>query len=319
MVAKGFTQKLGLDYSETFSPVAKFVSIRIVLSLAAVKGWFLHQMDVNNAFLHGDLVEDVYMSFPPGFHSKGEGLVCKLNKSLYGLKQASRQWFEKFSTTILRVGFVQSKSVYSMFTHSQGASFTVLLVYVDDILLTGNNPTCVTTLKKFLDDQFGLKDLGSLRYFLGLEVARTDVGISLTQRKYALEILKDTGFIGCKPVQLPMEQNLKLSEYEGALLAEPGMYRRLIERLLYLTLTRPDVTYDVHRLSQFVSQSREPHPLAAHRVLKFIKASLGKGIFFPSNIELHIKSFCDVDWAGCSDNRRSLIGYAVYLWDSLIS
>ena len=154
-----------------------------------------------------------------------------------------------------------------MFIHSQGASFTVLLVYVDDILMTGNDPTCVTTLKKFLDDQFGLKDLGSLRYFLGLEVARIDVGINLTQRKYALEILQDTGFIGCKPVQFPMEQNLKLSKYVGALLAEPGMYKRLIGRLLYLTLTRLDITYAVHRLSQFISQPREPHLLATHKVL----------------------------------------------------
>ena len=196
------------------------------------------------------------------------------------LKQASRQWFEKFSKTILQMGFVQSKSDYSLFTHTQGNSFTVLLVYVDDILLTGNNPACVDSLKKLLDDRFDLKDLGSLRYFLGLDVARTDANISLTQRKYALEILKDIGFLGSKPIRFPMEQNLRLSKYERKLLANLGQYRRLIGRLLCLTLTRPDITYIVHRLSQFVLKPRKPHLLAAHRILQYIKGSPGKGLFF---------------------------------------
>ena len=276
-------------------------------------------MDVNNAFLHGDLNEDVYMCLPPSFHSKGANVVCKLNKSLYGLKQASRQWFDKFSTTILQMGFVQSKSDYSLFTHTQGTSFIVLLVYVDDILLTGNNPDCVTNLKKLLDDRFGLKDLGSLRYFLGLEVARTDAGISLTRRKYALEILKDTGFLRSKPVRFPTEQNLRLSKHEGKLLVDPGLYIRLIGRLLYLTLTRPNITYVVHSLSQFVSKPREPHLLAAHRILQYIKGSPRKGLFFSSTSNLHIKSFCDANWAGCPDTRRSLTGYAVYLGECLIA
>ena len=189
-----------------------------------------------------------------------------------------------------------SLSLITHYSHThRGIFIIVLLVYVDDILLTGNNPTCVQSLKKVLDDKFGLKDIGSLRYFLGLKVARTDVGISLNQRKYTSEILKDTSFLGSKPVKLPIEQNLMLSKYEGKPIANPAQYRRLIGRLLYLTLTRPDITYVVHRLSQFVSQPREPHLLAANRVLQYIKGSLGRGIFFPSNSDLHIKSFCDVD------------------------
>ena len=280
-MAKGYTKRegLGLDYTGTFSPVARFVSVRIVLSMAVVKGCCLHQMDVNNVFLHGDLDEKVYMSLPPSFHSKGEHvsgstsmLVCKLSKSLYGLKQSSKQWFARFSYNNLNFGFIQSKVDYSLFTYTKGASFIMLLVYMDDILLIGNDPGCTADIKQVLDKNFGLKDLGSLRYFLGLEVARNERRITLNQRKYALEILQDTGLIGSKPVNTSIEQNLHLSKDEGRPIANSSQYRRSIGRLLYLTLTRPDITYAVHKLSQFLSEPREPHLKVAYRVLQYVKS-----------------------------------------------
>ena len=321
LVAKGYNQREGIDYSETFSPMAKLVTVRSFIAIDAAQGWSITQLDVNNVFLHGDLDEEVFMSLPPSFRDKGghTNQVCRLTKSLYGLRQASRQWFSKFSSTLLAHGFIQSKCDYSLFTKTVGHAFLALLVYVDDILIASNDVVSVTRLTTFLDHHFKLKDLGSAKYFLGLELARSAKGISLCQRKYTLDILQDTGFLGSKPIKFPMEQHLKLSKYERLALPDPTVYRRLIGKLLYLTLTRPDISYSVSRSSQFMDQPRAPHLHAAHRVLQYLKGSLGQGLFFPSYTSLQIKAFCDSNWAGCYDTRRSVTSFCIFLGDSLIS
>ncbi|KAH9725530.1 protein kinase domain-containing protein [Citrus sinensis] len=319
LVAKGFTQKEGLDYHETFSPVAKLTIVRCVLVVAAIKNWPLYQLDVHNAFLHGDLHEEVYMKPPPGFCQQGKHLLFRLQKSLYGLKQASRNWFEKFSSVLRLAGFKQSHCDYSLFTSTIGSSITVVLVYVDDIVITGNNELAIKALKDFLHHRFHMKDLGILKYFLGIEIARSSKGIFLSQRKYALEILNDAGLLGAKPIDFPMVQNLKLDPDDGDILEDPSLFGRLVGRLLYLTITRPDLVYSVQKLSQFVSNPRKPHLDVAYKILAFLKSSPGKGILLSSNSSFQIEAYCDSDWGGCVTTRRSVTVYCVFLGESPIS
>ncbi|KAG7551468.1 Retrotransposon Copia-like N-terminal [Arabidopsis thaliana x Arabidopsis arenosa] len=324
LVAKGYTQQEGVDYIDTFSPVAKLVTVKLLLDLAAKHGWSLTQMDVTNAFLHGDLDEEIYMDLPPGYTPPpGESLppnaVWKLHKSLYGLKQASRQWNKKFSEVLLQDGFVQSHSDNTLFVKLVDNVFIALLVYVDDIIIASNSNDAVSALKATLATAFKLKDLGPVKYFLGLEIARNKTGISICQRKYTLDLLESVGLLGCKPVATPMDSDIQLHAESGDLLPDATVYRALIGKLLYLTITRADITYAVHKLSQFLSQPRTQHLAAAHRIVRYLKGDPGRGLFYSAQSEIRLQAFSDADWGTCPDSRRSTTGYCVFLGTSLIS
>ncbi|GJU50498.1 putative RNA-directed DNA polymerase [Tanacetum coccineum] len=295
LVAKGCTQMEGVDFHETFAPVAKLVTVRTLLTVAVKREWQIHQLDVNNAFLHGDLHEEVYMKVPQGFKKENDNRVCKLKKSLYGLKQASRNWYQKFTTSLIEIGFKQTGADHSLFTFKRRETFIAILIYVDDVIITGNNSGKIQEIKKFLHERFSIKDLGPLKFFLGIEVARTKEGMVLSQRKYTLDILTDTGKTGCKPSAFPMEQNLRLGKCETDKQVDGNQYRRLIGRLLYLQATRPDITYTVNILSQFV------------------------GILIPKGGGINLTAYSDSDWLGCPITRRSRTGYLLLLGGAPIS
>ena len=219
---------------------------------------------------------------------------------------------------IRAAGYVQSRVDYSLFTKIQGKSFTALLINVDDILITRNDYMSIVAIKKFLHSQFRLKNLGNLKYLLGIEVFSSKNGILISQCKYALEIIKDAGLLGVTPIDTPMERGLKLSDKRD-LLKDPSHYRRLVGRLIYLTISRPDITYFVHVLSRFMYQPRKLHMEVALRVVRFLKNAPGQGLFFSSNCDFRLRAYCDLDWVGCPIIRRSTTCYYVFLGPSLVS
>ncbi|PKI49874.1 hypothetical protein CRG98_029740 [Punica granatum] len=259
LVAKGFTQVEGVDFNETFAPVAKLVTVRCLLVVAVAKGWEIHQMNVNNAFLHRDLDEEVYMRLPPRYSSQRSGVVCRFKKSLYWLRQALCNWYAKLADSMRHYGFRQLGTDHSLFIINRDNVFLAALVYVDDILVVGNNREQCTCFKRYLDQCFCIKNLGPVRYFLGIEVARMESGLFLNQRKYVLEILKECGMLGARPSTFPMEQHHWLTADSGTPLNDPSRYRRLVGCLIYLTITRPELCYPVHILSQFMQDPRQDH------------------------------------------------------------
>jgi Reverse transcriptase (RNA-dependent DNA polymerase) len=241
----------------------------------------------------------VYMCLPPGFAHSQPGKVCRLRKSIYGLRQSPRMWFSKLTATLETYGFIQSKADYSLFTCHKGKAFLAILIYVDDLVVAGNDSDAICDFKKYMSAVFHMKDLGVLKYFLGIEIARGPSGLFLSQRKYALDMLAKCGLLGAKHVVTPLEQNHRLAESTGEKLKDAERYRRLVGGLIYLTITRPELSYSVHILAQFMQKPLAPHYDAALRVMKYLKGNLGQGILLHVNSQLQLNAYCDSDWASC--------------------
>ena len=320
LVGDGKTQQVGIDCGETFSPVVKPATIRTVLSLALSKGWALHQLDVKNAFLHGELKETVYMHQPLGYRDKNfPDHVCLLRKSLYGLKQAPRAWYRRFADYVSHIGFHNSQSDHSLFIYRHGSDTAYLLLYVDDIILTASSTALRQSIMTRLSSEFAMKDLGPLSYFLGIAVSRHAGGLFLSQRKYAEEIIERAGMSACKTAATPVDTKSKLSATCDTPCSDPSLYRSLAGALQYLTFTRPDLSYAVQQICLFMHQPMDAHMQALKRIVRYVKGTIHHGLhLYPSTISTLV-SYTDADWGGCPDTRRSTSGYCVFLGDNLLS
>lgn len=318
LVASGNQQAEGVDFLKTFSHVVKQPIVRIILGLAVHYQWPLKQLDVSNAFLHGTLTEDVFMRQPQGYTDPNHPTyVCKLTKALYGLKQAPRARFSVFSSYLLELGFQASKADTSLFILHKANSITLILVYVDDIILTGNDSTFLSQLVELLSAKFVLKDLGSLRYFLGIEVTYSQSGMFISQTKYALELLTKAGMDDCKPNASPTSTK---GPYDPSDLPFDNipLFRTLVGSLQYLTLTRPDIAFAVNIVSQHMHQPKVSHFMAVKRLLRYIKGTLHHGLHITAG-PLFLTAYADADWAGDPVDRHSTSGFVVFLGATPVS
>jgi hypothetical protein len=325
LVAKGYAQKSGIDYNETFAPVARLDIIRTLIALAAQKRWKLFHMDVKSAFLNGVLKEEVYVEQPEGFEVKNAGhKVYKLKKALYGLKQAPRAWYSEIHAYLSMCKFKRSISEATLYIRSDlEGNLIIVLIYVDDIVYTGSSGRLLSEFKREMMQRYEMPDLGLLHHFLGMGILQTDQGVFIHQGKYAKSLLSKFGLDDCKPVSIPLATSEKLKKVDGSELVDEGLYRRIVGSLLYLTATRPDLMYAASLLSRFMTGPTKIHMGVAKRVLRYVQGTLSYEIEYVRDQSATLIGFCDADWAGSEDDSRSTSGYAfsfgsgVFSWSSV--
>ncbi|CAN6705605.1 unnamed protein product [Malus baccata var. baccata] len=272
-------------------PVVKPTTVRLVLALAAQFGWSLRQLDVKNAFLHGILEDEVYMAQPPGFADVHHPHL---------------------------LGFKTTYADSSLFVKTVDSGIVILLLYVDDIIITGSASASIQQVITALHTEFDIKDLGDLHYFLGIQISRTATGLFLSQSKYVLDLLTKTEMIDAKPCDTPCLPYTRLLKDDGDPYTNPTLYRSVVGALQYLTFTRPDIAFSVHQVAQFMQSPMVAHFTAVKRILRYLKGTISHGIGY-SRGSLQLKAFSDADWAGDPNDRRSTTGLVVFLGNSPIS
>lgn len=320
LVARGFSQKFGFDYSETYAPVAKLVTLKCLLAIANQNDLQIHQMDVKSAFLNGDLTEEIYMELPDGFKQKKK--VCKLNKALYGLKQASRAWNEKFNKFMIHIGFKQCATDQCLYVKKQNGKLVYVLLYVDDILVFCSDMKIIDTIKQLLSKEFEMTDMGKVSTFLGMHIQQDiEKGtIVLSQSKYLEKVLQKFNMQDCKPKATPMEKGLHL-EPGDANNCSNHPYRELIGCLIYATVTtRPDLCAATGYFRQFQSFFNENHFNHAKHILRYIRGTLDlKLVYRKQNAANTLVGYSDSDWGGDQNDRKSTSGYVFKLFGNTVS
>lgn len=322
LVAKGFRQREGIDYEEVFAPVTKYATVRTVLATAAALDLEIHQLDIKTAFLNGELEETVYVAQPPGYEESGPGYSCRLNKALYGLKQAPRAWHLTLKEKLEAMGFTESSADPGLFTKASGTPAAIyLLVYVDDILITTVSGPGLTETKAAIMAEYDARDLGEATFFLGMDIMRdrSQRTIKLAQGRLTADLLTKYGMTEAKPTGTPLSTNTKLTADGEPLDVCTYGYAQLVGSLMYLSIcTRPDISQAVGALARYMANPTVAHWQAAKTVLRYLAGTADFGITFGAGTP-GLTAYCDADYAGNTDNRRSTTGYVFILHGGAIT
>ncbi|GJR21801.1 retrovirus-related pol polyprotein from transposon TNT 1-94 [Tanacetum coccineum] len=306
LVAKGYQQEEGIDFEESITPVPRIEAIRIFIANAASKNMTIYQMDVKTSFLNEELKEEVYVSQPEGFIDPDHPThVYHLKKALYGLKQTPRAWYNTLSKFLLDNKFSKGAVDPTLFTQKTGKHILLVQIYIDDIIFASTDPKACDAFSNEMSSKFQMSMMGQMSFFLGLQVLQSPEGIFINQYKYALEILKKFRMDSCDPVDTLMVDRLKLDEDPLGIPVDQTRFRSMVDSLMYLTASRPDLVFDVCMCARYQTSPTKKHLEALKRVFRYLKGTINWGLWYPKDIAMALTAYADADHAGCQDTRRN--------------